>query len=153
MIKNLTDIITLIILVGPVTIQLAMNIAQHTHSKRMENLVNRASIIVNALDRQNITNAAKKTEAVNALAGYANQAGIKVTPTQLSQYIENAVKIMRTADQVLTASDSLKIVTPIQTANMVPPIKETISNPVPPIKEEASNTVGGDTDASKEAKQ
>lgn len=151
--KNLTDIITLIILVGPITLQLAMNIAQHTHSKRMENLVNRASIIVSALDRQNIANDAKKAEAVSALAGYANEAGIKVTPTQLSQYIENAVALMRTADQALTASDSIKLVTPIQTANMVPPIKETIHKSVPPIKEEASNTVGGDPDANKEAKQ
>lgn len=144
MIKNLTDIITLIILVGPVTLQLAMNIAQHTHSKRMENLVNRATIIVNALDRQNISNDAKKTEAVSALAGYANEAGIKVTPTQLSQYIEHAVTLIRAADQALTASDSIKLVTPI---------KETVHNPVPPIKEEASNTVGGDPDANKEAKQ
>lgn len=151
--KNLTDIITLIILVGPITLQLAKNIAQHTHSKRMENLVNRASIIVGALDRQNIANDAKKAEAVSALAGYANEAGIKVTPTQLSQYIENAVALMRTADQALTASDSIKLVTPIQTADMVPPIKETIHNPVPPIKEEASNTVGGDPDANKEEKQ
>lgn len=153
MIKNLTDIITLIILVGPITLQLAMNIAQHTHSKRMENLVNRATIIVNALDRQNMANDAKKAEAVSALAGYANQAGIKVTPEQLSQYIEHAVTLIRTADQALTASDSIKLVTPIQTANMVPPIKETIHNPVPPIKEEASNAVGGDSDANKEAKQ
>lgn len=153
MIKNLTDIITLIILVGPIALQLAMNIAQHTHSKRMENLVNRASIIVNALERQSIPNDAKKAEAVSALAGYASQAGIKVTPAQLSQYIENAVTIMRTADQALTASDSIKLVTPIQTANMVPPIKETIHNPVSPIKEEGSNTVGGDPDANKEAKQ
>lgn len=150
--KNLTDIITLIILVGPITLQLAKNIAQHTHSKRMENLVNRASIIVSALDRQNIANDAKKAEAVSALAGYANEAGIKVTPTQLSQYIENAVALMRTADQALTASDSIKLVTPIQTANMVPPIKETIHNPVPPIKEEAKS-LGGDPNASKEAKQ
>lgn len=142
MMKNLTDIITLIILVGPITLQLAKNIAQHTHSKRMENLVNRASIIVSALDRQNIANDAKKAEAVSALAGYANEVGIKVTPTQLSQYIENAVTIMRTADQALTASDSIKLVTPIQTANMVPPIQQ-----------ETSNTVGGDPDANKEAKQ
>lgn len=133
MIKNLTDIITLIILVGPVALQLAMNIAQHTHSKRMENLVNRASIIVNALERQNIPNDAKKAEAVSALAGYASQAGIKVTPAQLSQYIENAVTLMRTADQALTASDSIKLVTPIQ--------------------QETSNTVGGESNANKEAKQ
>lgn len=152
MIKNLTDIVTLLLLVAPITLQLAKNIAQHTHSKKMQNLVDRASIIVNALDRNDqLTNEAKKKAALVSLAGYASEVGIKVSSDQLSQYIENAVALIRTADQALTASDTLKFVTPIQETQ---PQTTVIPKEAPDVlnKEYQATTVGGDSNASKEDK-
>lgn len=69
--------------------------AQKTHNQKLINLTERARIIVAALEKSDITNDRKKQTALNKLANYASEVGIKVSGDQLDDYIESAVLFLR----------------------------------------------------------
>ena len=97
--NHITDIIaligTLLPLIG-VSYQLFKLVAQLTHNKRLMNLSDRAQIIVQALEQQtDMLGEEKKNAALQKLAIYAKEVGIKVTGQQLDDYIEAAVRVLK----------------------------------------------------------
>ena len=63
MVRELLDIVTIIIALAPIGIKIFQLIAQKTHNQRLINLSQRAQIIVEALEQSNLTNEEKKTKA------------------------------------------------------------------------------------------
>lgn len=96
---NPDDIINIVSIIGlalPVVINLTKYIGAATHNTRISNLASRADIVVKALEQsQTMTNEDKKTKAISALNDYAKEVGIKITPEQLSQYIDSSVNTIR----------------------------------------------------------
>ena len=99
MVRELLDIVTIIIALAPIGIKIFQLIAQKTHNQRLINLSQRAQIIVEGLEQSNLSNEEKKTKAYKKLSAYANEVGIPVTVDQLDDYIESAVRLVK----VLTA--------------------------------------------------
>lgn len=97
--KNVIDILTIIIALLPIGIKVFGLIASATHNQRIIMLSERANIIVTALDQSNLTNDEKKKAALEKLSNYSTEVGVKVTVDQLDDYIESAVKFLK----VLTA--------------------------------------------------
>ena len=95
MIRELLDIVTIIIALAPIGIKIFQLIAQKTHNQRLINLSQRAQIIVEGLEQSNLTNEEKKTKAYKKLSAYANEVGIPVTVDQLDDYIESAVRLVK----------------------------------------------------------
>lgn len=86
---------TLLPLIG-VSYQIFKLLAQLSHNKKLINLSERASIIVQALEQQtDLISEDKKTLALEKLAIYAKEVGIKVTGQQLDDYIESAVRVLK----------------------------------------------------------
>ena len=96
MIKNLVDLVTLVLLLAPPIIKLTTALAQKAHNTKLENLMARADIIVQALEQTGLASADKKNAAVEKLNSYAKEVGIKITADQLDDYVEAAVRIMNT---------------------------------------------------------
>ena len=63
MVRDLLDIVTIIIALAPIGIKIFQLIAQKTHNQRLINLSQRAQIIVEGLEQSNLTNEEKKTKA------------------------------------------------------------------------------------------
>ena len=63
MVRELLDIVTIIIALAPIGIKIFQLIAQKTHNQRLINLSQRAQIIVEGLEQSNLTNEEKKTKA------------------------------------------------------------------------------------------
>lgn len=61
----------------------------------IKNLSERALVVVRAMERSNLTNEDKKTAAMQKLAEYASEVGIKVTAQQVDDYIESAVTFIK----------------------------------------------------------
>ena len=99
MVRELLDIVTIIIALAPIGIKIFQLIAQKTHNQRLINLSQRAQIIVEGLEQSNLSNEEKKTKAYEKLSAYAKEVGIPVTVDQLDDYIESAVRLVK----VLTA--------------------------------------------------
>ena len=95
MIRELLDIVTIIIALAPIGIKIFQLIAQKTHNQRLINLSQRAQIIVEGLEQSNLSNEEKKTKAYKKLSDYANEVGIPVTVDQLDDYIESAVRLVK----------------------------------------------------------
>ena len=95
MIRELLDIVTIIIALAPIGIKIFQLIAQKTHNQRMINLSERSIKVVEALEQSNLTNEEKKTKAYKKLSAYANEVGIPVTVDQLDDYIESAVRLVK----------------------------------------------------------
>ena len=95
MIRELLDIVTIIIALAPIGIKIFQLIAQKTHNQRLINLSQRAQIIVEGLEQSNLSNEEKKTKAYKKLSAYANEVGIPVTVDQLDDYIESAVRLVK----------------------------------------------------------
>ena len=95
MVRELLDIVTIIIALAPIGIKIFQLIAQKTHNQRLINLSQRAQIIVEGLEQSNLTNEEKKTKAYKKLSAYANEVGIPVTVDQLDDYIESAVRLVK----------------------------------------------------------
>ena len=95
MVRELLDIVTIIIALAPIGIKIFQLIAQKTHNQRLINLSQRAHIIVEGLEQSNLTNEEKKTKAYKKLSAYANEVGIPVTVDQLDDYIESAVRLVK----------------------------------------------------------
>ena len=95
MVRELLDIVTIIIALAPIGIKIFQLISQKTHNQRLINLSQRAQIIVEGLEQSNLTNEEKKTKAYKKLSAYANEVGIPVTVDQLDDYIESAVRLVK----------------------------------------------------------
>ncbi|MEG0239503.1 MAG: phage holin, LLH family [Anaerorhabdus sp.] len=95
MLQNIADTIAIVILLAPVVIKLVNLIATKTHSQRLQNLAKRADLIVAGLEQSGLSNEEKKLEALNKLSKYSKEVGIPVTPDQLDDYIESAVKFLK----------------------------------------------------------
>ena len=95
MVRELLDIVTIIIALAPIGVQIFRLIAQKTHNQRLINLSQRAQIIVEGLEQSNLSNEEKKTKAYKKLSAYANEVGIPVTVDQLDDYIESAVRLVK----------------------------------------------------------
>ena len=95
MVRDLLDIVTIIIALAPIGIKIFQLIAQKTHNQRLINLSQRAQIIVEGLEQSNLSNEEKKTKAYKKLSAYANEVGIPVTVDQLDDYIESAVRLVK----------------------------------------------------------
>ena len=93
-VKHLMDIVLIFIGLAPIILQIGSAIAHKSHNQKIKNLLERATIIVNALEQTGGTGAQKKRTAVEKLSNYAAEVGIKVTPDQVDDYIEYAVKFM-----------------------------------------------------------
>ena len=63
MVRELLDIVTIIIALAPIGIKIFQLIAQKTHNQRLINLSQRAQIIVEGLEQSNLSNEEKKTKA------------------------------------------------------------------------------------------
>ena len=99
MVRELLDIVPIIIALAPIGINIFQFIAQKTHNQRMIKLSERSIKVVEALEQSNLTNEEKKTKAYEKLSAYAKEVGIPVTVDQLDDYIESAVRLVK----VLTA--------------------------------------------------
>ena len=95
MVRELLDIVTIIIALAPIGIKIFQLIAQKTHNQRLINLSQRAQIIVEGLEQSNLSNEEKKTKAYEKLSACANEVGIPVTVDQLDDYIESAVRLVK----------------------------------------------------------
>ena len=95
MVRELLDIVTIIIALAQIGIKIFQLIAQKTHTQRMINLSERSIKVVEALEQSNLTNEEKKTKAYEKLSAYANEVGISVTVDQLDDYIESAVRLVK----------------------------------------------------------
>ena len=95
MVRELLDIVTIIIALAPIGIKIFQLIAQKTHNQRLINLSQRAQIIVEGLEQSNLSNEEKKTKAYEKLSAYVNEVGIPVTVDQLDDYIESAVRLVK----------------------------------------------------------
>ena len=95
MVRELLDIVTIIIALAPIGIKIFQLIAQKTHNQRLINLSQRAQIIVEGLEQSDLSNEEKKTKAYEKLSTYANEVGIPVTVDQLDDYIESAVRLVK----------------------------------------------------------
>ena len=95
MVRDILDIITILIALAPIGVQIFRLIAQKTHNQRLINLSQRAQIIVEGLEQSNLSNEEKKTKAYKKLSAYANEVGIPVTVDQLDDYIESAVRLVK----------------------------------------------------------
>lgn len=99
-VKDVLDIVTIIIFAAPIVIQGVKWIGHKTHNQKLINLSERANIIVASLDQSHaMSNAQKKDVALNKLSDYASEVGIKVTPTQLHDYIEASVNFIRSLER------------------------------------------------------
>lgn len=99
--SQLTEVIALISTLLPllgIAFQLFKMIAQITHNKKLINLSERADVIVKALEQTDMMGEDKRTLALQKLAIYAKEVGIKVTAQQLEDYIESAVHVLKYLD-------------------------------------------------------
>lgn len=96
MLEHIGSIITIIVFLAPVAVKLLELIAQKTSNVKIDNLSARATKIVTGLSQSGLTNEEKKMVALDKLAFYANEVGIKVTGDQLDDYIESAYVIFKT---------------------------------------------------------
>lgn len=96
---------TILPLIG-VSYQVFKLLAQLSHNKKLINLSERASIIVQALEQQtDMMGPEKKQAALQKLAIYAKEVGIKVTGQQLDDYIESAVRVLKHLVDAQLATD------------------------------------------------
>lgn len=95
MFEHIIDVITILLALAPLGVKLFSLIAQKTHDQRLINLSNRATIVVTALENQDLTNEEKKQRAFEKLAFYAKEVGIPVTGGQLDDYVESANTILK----------------------------------------------------------
>lgn len=89
------DLGSILLVLLPLILKLFVFVSQKTHSQRVQNLSQRAQIIVNALEQSGMMNEDKKSAALSKLSIYAKEVGIKVTEQQLDDYIESAVRFMK----------------------------------------------------------
>lgn len=93
--KTVIDILTILLVLLPPAVQIASALAQKSHSAKFQNLMQRANVIVQALEQSGLTNDEKKQEGLKKISNYATEVGIKLTADQADDYIEAAVRFMK----------------------------------------------------------
>ena len=99
MVRDILDIIPILIVLAPIGVKVFQLIAQKTHNQRMINLSERSIKVVEALEQSNLTNEENETEAYKKYSAYAKELGIPETVDQLDEYLESSVRLVK----VLTA--------------------------------------------------
>ena len=95
MLKDVIEILTILVTLSPILVQTFNLLTQKTNSQKIQNLRERATVIVTALEQTGWTNEEKQSSAYNKLSRYANEVGIKATPDQLLDYIESSVRLLK----------------------------------------------------------
>lgn len=95
MLVEIIEVLSILLALAPVIFQVFKLIAQMTNSRKLKNLSERSSIIVAALEQSGYSNEVKKSEAFKKLSLYALEVGIEVTPDQVDDYVESAVKFLK----------------------------------------------------------
>jgi len=98
---SIIELLTLIIMLLPLALRAFQLIGQATHNVKLNNLADRAGIIVDSIEQAdwNLTSADKKQLALERLSVYAKEVGITATPQQLGDYIESAVRFMNSQNK------------------------------------------------------
>lgn len=94
-VESVIEILSLLVVLLPVVLKLFVLMADKSHNIKIQNLSERAQIIVEALEQSGMTNEDKKQAALQKLAIYAKEVGIKVTGQQLDDYIESSVHLIK----------------------------------------------------------
>lgn len=95
MLKEVIEILTLLVALSPILLQVFNLLTQKVNNQKVQNLRERATVIVTALEQTGWSNEDKQHTAFKKLSKYANEAGIEATPDQLLDYVESSVKFMK----------------------------------------------------------
>ena len=93
-VNRIVDFLMILIWLAPLIVALGKLIAQKTNNQKLTNLIDRANIIVLALEQTQDPAYSKKRVALEKLIIYAKEVGINLTVDQASDYIEHAVAVM-----------------------------------------------------------
>ena len=93
--RNLDWVLPLIVILIPLVVKALRLISSITTNERIATLTERAAIIVEALEREDINKMAKKNEGVRKLLDLAEELKINLNSEQASDYIESAVTALR----------------------------------------------------------
>lgn len=96
MFKNIIEVLTILIPLLPIIFKVFQLLTAKTHNQRLKNLSQRSQVIVEGLERANLTNDEKKHLALIKLSNYAKEVNIKVSADQMDDYIEAAVTFVKT---------------------------------------------------------
>lgn len=94
-VESVIEIVSLLVVLLPLVLKLFVLMADKSHNIKIRNLSERSQIIVKALEQSGMTNEDKKQAALQKLAIYAEEVGIKVTGQQLDDYIEASVHLIK----------------------------------------------------------
>lgn len=95
--KTIVEVITIMLPLMPLILASTRYLAKKSRNQNMVNLVDRASIIVEAMETTLLDGYGKKNLALEKLIEYANEVGINLTKQQAEDYIEAAVREMNKA--------------------------------------------------------
>lgn len=95
--KTIVEVITIMLPLMPLILSATRYLAKKGRNQNIVNLVDRASIIVEAMETTMLDGYGKKNLALEKLLGYANEVGISLTKQQAEDYIEAAVREMNKA--------------------------------------------------------
>ena len=93
-VNRIVDFLMILIWLAPLIVALGKLIAQKTNNQKLTNLIDRANVIVLALEQTQDPAYSKKRVALEKLIIYAKEVGINLTVDQASDYIEHAVAVM-----------------------------------------------------------
>lgn len=99
MLKEVIEILTLLVALSPILLQVFKLLTQKVNNQKIQNLRERATVIVTALEQTGWTNEEKQLTAFDKLSQYAKEAGIEFTSDQILDYIESSVKFMKALDK------------------------------------------------------
>lgn len=97
LIKSIVEILTALTPFIPLILAATRYLAKKGRNQNIVNLVDRASIIVEAMETTLLDGYGKKNLALEKLLTYANEVGISLTKQQAEDYIEAAVREMNKA--------------------------------------------------------
>lgn len=98
MIKHISDIVVFLVGVSPLIFEGARFIAQKNHNTKMLNFITRMQIIVDGLSNTSLGGPDKKLLAMKKGAEYAKDIGFSITPNQVEDYLEAAVKVLKSQE-------------------------------------------------------
>ena len=95
--SRVLDILIILSPFFPLIIALIRYVGKKNRNQNLILLAQRADIIVAALKQSpvELTNVDKAKEGIEKLVEYANEVGIKLTPSQASDYIEHAYLLLK----------------------------------------------------------
>lgn len=95
-INNIINIIALVLTVSPMVVTVVRYIGVKTNNRKVITIADRAAIIVSALDQVDMDKVLKKNTAIDKLLVFAQETKINLDRDQADDYIENAVRQIRT---------------------------------------------------------